>query len=112
MKLFNSMLDVGMKAMIIGVRLPENSHLIGKVVTVECFLKGGELIPAEFVEKFGSVKVWDKPCNYVVVSGLSCKKEHWRTGYRMLDPKNLMPLPPLEDDEFQESSQQPKKEFA
>ena len=104
MKPFNNMLEVGMKAIIIGTRLPENSWLIGKVVTVECFLSSGEEIPQRYTTS--DMKTGQLAEIFVVVSGeIGRLTTRWREGFRMFNPKNLMPLPPLDELEQQKEKE-------
>lgn len=105
MKLFNNALDVGMKAIIIGTKQPKNSHLIGKIVTVECFLKDKETISSEYLVEGVRAHV-ATGCGVAVISGaIGRNSENWKEGYRMIDPKHLMPLPPLDELEQQKEQE-------
>ena len=102
MKLFNNELDVGMKAIIIGTRLPENSHLIGRVVTVEAILGPGEG-DKRFLREGQIMKVASGRIIAMCsgAGGHEQSRKRYIDNHLALDTKNLMPLPPLEELEQQ-----------
>lgn len=95
-------LEVGQPAMIINTRLPELSWLIGSVVMVEACMKAGENASRFYVLPH-NVALADSPTDSVYVSGCKItgatknKKYPMHKGFACFDPKNLMPLPPLEE---------------
>ena len=111
-------LEIGMPALIIGVGAPENSWLIGSVVTVEGFWKVGQDVTDVYLgvrEAGHSIVVREKCIGLVLVSG--CKRTG-RTqtenfcmspGFANLQEKNLMPLPPLDDDAIIEATEKTKE---
>lgn len=111
-------LEIGMPAMIIGTGSPENSWLIGSVVTVEGFWKMGQDVTDVYlgVREAGlTVEVGPKCIAYVLVSG--CKRTgktksgdfKMRPGFANIQEKNLMPLPPLDDDAIIEATEKTKE---
>lgn len=118
MQSFNSELKVGMQDMIIGTGNPKNSWLIGSVVTVEEFWKVGQDVTDAYIgvrEAGFNVVASDKCIALVLVSG--CNRTgttasgnfHMKAGFANLQEKNLMPLPPLDDDAIIESTETPKE---
>lgn len=101
---FNSKIEPGMQAMIIGTRLPENSHLIGRIVVVEALTQVGVGIPNQFIDKEFFDEVVSKVEGAVAyMSGL--KVRGMETDYMHIAQKYLMPLPPLEEEELQKEKE-------
>lgn len=111
-------LEIGMPALIIGVGAPENSWVIGSVVTVEGFWKVGQDVSDAYIgvkESGSSVVVGNKCVALVLVSG--CKRTgrtmsgefYMPAGFANLQEKNLMPLPPLDDDAIIEATEKLKE---
>lgn len=98
---FNPELKVGMQAMVIGVHQPKNSHMIGKVVTVEGLADIGEVRDEWFTEMFHGVAL-----KHVVALVTGLGKTHGFIGEcSLIQQKYLMPLPPLDDDVIIEATQ-------
>ncbi|WOZ57555.1 hypothetical protein [Pseudomonas phage vB_PseuGesM_254] len=113
-----SKLEIGMPAMIIGSGKPENSWLIGSVVTVEGFWKIGQDVTDAYlgVKEAGyTVEVGSQCSSLVLVS--SCKRTAksgcgrflMKPGFANLQEKHLMPLPPLDDDAIIEATEKTKE---
>lgn len=99
-------LEIGQLAMIIGCRHPENSWVIGNMVTVEAILSAGSKMPAQYMadwmrDRIESGKaLWpDLPEDRVIVSGVNTSDLHGKN-YASFNPKHLMPLPPLPEEEL------------
>lgn len=100
MQSFNPELKVGMPAMVIGVLHPQNSHLIGKMVVVEALFSIGEIMPESYCSdswiasgrKYNPFKK-----NVAIVEGCHINPA-MKEPFALFDQKNLMPLPPLDDD--------------
>lgn len=97
METFNDKIEVGMQAMIIGTRFPENSHLIGKIVTVEALYEEGEQLGHLFYPitevKAGHILAHISAEGlYLEMNGSSLPSNE-----SLLQPKYLMPLPPLKE---------------
>lgn len=110
MESFNTELKIGMQAMIVGCTHPENTHLIGKMVTVEAFVEAGQLIPRQYT----TIDVGaDSSCSYQrsIVSGVNTTRI-LIANHASLNSKHLMPLPPLDDENFEESKSIEIKETA
>lgn len=109
MKAFNNKLEVGQLAMIINTRLPENKHLIGRVVTVEWISREPVRMPEEFLCADPMRVVCSR--NSAIVSGHSTphSRKFFREGIASYDLDYLMPLPPLEEKEL---AKEKEKEYA
>lgn len=114
----NPELKVGMPAMIIGCRHPENSYLIGTVVMIEEIWEPGMDVTRWYIgaaENRCRITVKDTTLANILVS--ECKRTaHDATqtfsmpnGYANLSPKYLMPLPPLDDDAIILHTETPKE---
>jgi hypothetical protein len=105
---FNPELKVGMQAMIIGVRYPENAHKIGKVVTIEGLGSIGD-VPGWYSQPYSETKL---TFDLALVSGIG-PTPGILNGMSSIQQKYLMPLPPLDDDNFEtdasKSTKQPKE---
>lgn len=103
---FEGKLEVGMLAMIINTRHEGNKSLIGSIVTVERMPARGEDITDLFPTATNIIR--EAHPDIVVCSGVtalapttsSCGNVI-RNGYVRISRKNLMPLPPLEEEEVQ-----------
>lgn len=104
MEMFNDKIEVGMQAMIIGTRFPHNSHLIGKIVTVEVLTHVGQVVPKQFI--LGDLEGIQSKIEGAFVFSPDIKFSGMKPGYSHLNRKYLMPLPPLK-----ESEQQKEKEL-
>lgn len=106
METFNNKLEVGMLAMVIGVNKPENTHLIGSVVTVEGFTKPGDDVKRFFdipddIE-LAPVKIHSVVVSNCNVTGSTVAKTYsMLAGHAFFDEKHLMPLPPLKEEQRQ-----------
>lgn len=100
----NTELKVGMLAMIIGCRQPENREtLIGKVVTIEALPNLGDNI-VEFYNGEHTVIRENHPDVAICYGAQGKTRQSTKDGLSTLndniariDRKNLMPLPPLGD---------------
>lgn len=94
MEMYNGEIKVGILAMIIGTRQVKNSHLIGKIVTVEALTSPGDKL--QFAqEEFNGV------CSKIegaIVYALGIEVDGMLPGYSHINRKNLMPLPPLKEE--------------
>ena len=90
---FNPELKVGIPAMVVGVRDPKNSHIIGKMVVIEALCDAG-LVPPEW---YDPVFVKDTDYSLALVTGLGDRRGH-RKSCSTIQQRHLMPLPPLDDD--------------
>jgi hypothetical protein len=105
---FNNKLEVGQPAMIINTRKPENRHLIGTVVKVEAFWTAGDDVTHFYKGATGNVRVLARDTGNltVVVSGCGMTGKtsdhvyYMEPGWTNFDAKNLMPLPPLPEEEI------------
>lgn len=104
---FNPELKIGMQAMIIGVRNPDNAWAIGKLVVIEAFVEVGECLPPEFTAQ-GFASTHKNPEKMAIVSGVHT---HYLVieNHANINIKYLMPLPPLDDDVIIEATQKPKE---
>lgn len=94
MESFNPQLQIGMQAMVINVHHEKNSHLIGKMVTVEALCDSG-MVPGEwFNPVFENRKA---EFALALVSGLGTAGGH-KADCATIQQRHLMPLPPLDDD--------------
>jgi NDP-sugar pyrophosphorylase family protein len=100
MQSFNSKLEVGMQAMVIGCKQPKNSWVIGKMVTIEALCQKGENVPDEFLSEQFKAEDSDRTpflSNVAIVRGI-----HVNTSilfnHAVINEMYLMPLPPLDDD--------------
>ena len=97
MEMFNDKIEVGIQAIIIGTRYPENAHLIGKIVTVEALYEKGEQLdhlfyPATKVKAGHTLAHISAGGLYLELNGGSMPNNE-----SLLQPKYLMPLPPLKE---------------
>lgn len=108
---FNQELQIGQPAMIIATNQAKNSHLIGSVVVVEEFWYRGQDVTEHFIgaaEARRTVRVGSDVEHYrVLVSGCKvtgkCTSDFYMNpGFTQFDPKCLMPLPPLKDEDYSE----------
>lgn len=102
---FNPELKVGMQAMIIGTHQPKNSHVIGKMVTIEGLGNIGELRDEWFNEIYIGTPL---PRPLALISGIGTGAGII-DGHSTIQQKYLMPLPPLDDDVIVEATQKPKE---
>lgn len=104
---FEGKLEIGGLAMIIGCSKPDNSWVIGSVVTVEAILEKGDSSEQWYDLPEGK-RIAPVPHPVVVVSGCkitgkSMSQEIFmRDGHAFFKPHNLMPLPPLDEKELEE----------
>jgi hypothetical protein len=109
---FNQKLEVGQLAMIISTRLPENSFLIGSIVTIEAFWHQGEDVTSFYqgvaesgktVVVRGEATAVVSGCKYTgrTLTGDFCMEAGWTN----FNPQRLMPLPPLEEKEIQKEKE-------
>lgn len=109
---FNQELQIGQPAMIIATTQAKNSHLIGSVVVVEEFWQRGQDVTEHFIgaaEAGRTVRVGitNLPV-LVLVSGCKLTGKsgthdfYMKPGFSQFDPKCLMPLPPLKDENYSE----------
>lgn len=103
MEMFNDKIEVGMQAMIIGTRFPENSHLIGKIVVVECLTHKGEIMPQQFVVQ--DLEGLESKIEGAIVFSQDIKLKGMHPGYSHINRKYLMPLPPLKESERQKEKE-------
>lgn len=96
MQSFNPELKVGMQAMIVGTRLPEHSHHIGKIVTIEDLADAGEVKDAWFTPNHYNTTL---SVSLALISGIG-KTVGINGNMSTIQQKNLMPLPPLDDDDM------------
>lgn len=112
MQSFNSELKVGMQAMVIGCKHPENSWIIGRVVTIEALFVIGESVPYEFRSPLGKLTPPERRGKFAVdvaiVSGYHTNP-YMAENHGISDRKYLMPFPPLDDDAIIESTETPKE---
>lgn len=105
MQQFNNQLQVGQLAMIINTTKPENSELIGKIVTIEMLPALGEEVSHFYHVRKGRVVVegdgnrafcsgQTPPHNAPLSDGTPMIDNHVR-----LKREYLMPLPPLPEEE-------------
>lgn len=104
---FEGWLEIGGLALIVGCEKPENSWVIGKIVTIEVFNNLGDditwLFPtARFVQETYP--------DMVVCSGVDSKSvtSHGQAilpNHLRINKKYLMPLPPLEEEELQKEKE-------
>lgn len=115
MQSFNPELKVGMLAMIIGCSKPENTYLIGTMVTVEAIMEMGETFPDQYLSQKakdalvqGRIKWTPFKRQTILVSGVNT---HWtvKENHASFNPIHLMPLPPLDDDVIIEATETPKE---
>lgn len=106
--MFKGELVIGQPAMIINVRQSVNSHMIGQVVIVESVMKAGDDISELFIgakEAGVVIRARNEPFPVVAVSGSTRTAKtndgrfSMRSGWTNFDMKNLMPLPPLDDEQ-------------
>lgn len=90
---FSGKLEVGQMAMVVGCRDPRNSHVIGKIVTIEGLCDIGPVPP----EWYNPVFEKDTDINLALVTGLGSRGGH-RENCSTIQQRHLMPLPPLDDD--------------
>lgn len=90
---FNPELQVGMLAMIVGVKHQENAHKIGQTVVIEGLANVGEVRDDWFTEIHMGVALQH---NLALVSGIG-PTPGIVGGFSLIRQKYLMPLPPLED---------------
>lgn len=109
MESMNTELKVGDSALIIGCALPENSPIIGKVVTVEEFVSKGDNIIQYYDVKDEYLRVVNEAFGDMVVcsgvtainkSGSSCGRAIIKDNYIRLQRRFLMPLPKLPEEEI------------
>lgn len=93
---FNPELKIGMQAMIIGTHQPKNSHVIGKMVTIEGLGDAGELRDEWFNEIYVGIPL---PRPLALISGIGTGAGIV-DGHSTIQQKYLMPLPPLDDDDM------------
>lgn len=97
----NPELKVGVPAMIVGCKHPENSWLIGKVVVVEALFQIGEVLSDEFrselMKKTPPEARAPFTLDVAVVSGCQVN-ENMLVNHCVVAQSHLMPLPPLDDD--------------
>jgi len=99
MEMYNDKIEPGALAMIIGTFQPKNSHLIGRVVLVEDIIPGG----ADLGYLLEPYDIYVAATELVLISGLSGQTVTHRysrmaEGVAVIDPKHLMPLPPLKEE--------------
>lgn len=108
-------LEIGMPAMIIGCKRPENSYLIGTIVKIEAFWNKGDDITSFYIGAKESGTTVRCNTSAAVVSeskftnNTTCGEFHMPKGWTNIDPKYLMPLPPLDDDAIIEATEKPKE---
>lgn len=105
MEMFNAEIKPGMLALIIGVNQPCNSHMIGSIVTVEYVYAEGDDLSHLF----------EPPCDFQCgttlahISGCTETSAHFgssmQEGHCLIQPKYLMPLPPLRELERQKEKE-------
>lgn len=99
------MLEVGMKALIIGAQTEKGRASIGKVVTIhqlpevlDYFDPSIVVVPPHLVHMQDQLKF---PClveNAAIVFGeIQSSHGHFQPGYAMFLRNHLMPIPPLKD---------------
>lgn len=108
----NPELKVGMLALIIGCKHPQNSWIIGKTVIIEGLFTIGECVPDQFrsdaakrtpPERRGAFTT-----NVAIVSGYNTSP--WiLENHGVIGQQHLMPLPPLDDDAIIHSTETPKE---
>lgn len=107
--MFNDKLEVGQPAMIINTRLPENSWLIGSVVTVEGFIEVGDDISHLFKlpdDTLGTTKLKSVLVSGCKLTGKTVSGEfQMKNGYALFNSKNLMPIPKLKESEIQKEKE-------
>ncbi|QPB10524.1 hypothetical protein QGX23_gp128 [Pseudomonas phage PN09] len=113
MESFNNRLEVGMLAMIIGCSQPENSSIIGKIVTVECLTQVGDNV-RPFYEGGAdpSKPVVERSAGMVFATGVDAPKRdplsdnsYLARNTVRLRSQFLMPLPPLPEEELQKEKE-------
>lgn len=104
MEMFKNELTVGGKAIVIGVVHAENSHLIGKVVTVEQL--NNDEPPSDFyLSEYGFEMIaeytWKhfayKNSAVVAIDAIDtpeARNKFFKKGYRQFDQNHLMPINP------------------
>lgn len=102
---FDGKLEIGMLAMIINTRHEANRSLIGKIVTIEEIPAIGDDVSHLFPTATNVIR--ENHPDIVICSGASApypsvtsRGDAVREGYVRLASKNLMPLPPLDEEEF------------
>lgn len=111
MNTFGGKLEVGQPAMVIKTRLPENSWLIGSIVTVERFVQTGENLKSIFIMPDDVALGLMQHQSCVLVSGskktgkTSDGNYSMKEGHCLFNAGNLMPLPPLDEKEIQKEKE-------
>jgi hypothetical protein len=100
MESFNSKLEVGMQAMIIGCKQSKNSWVIGKMVTIEALHQKGESVPDQFLTEECKAATSERhpflsAC--AIVRGIHVNNVIIED-HAVINQVYLMPLPPLDDD--------------
>lgn len=103
---FDSGLDIGVKAIVIGCLQPQNTHVIGSMVTVEAILLVGDEMPIQYMSEFArdiierGLGVWPKLTeDKVIVSGVNTS-HLLADNHASFNPKHLMPIKPLPEEEI------------
>ena len=111
MQSFNPELKVGMQAMVIGCKQPQNSWVIGKMVIIEALhVKGGQT-PDEFVSDLFKASGQAKggyASNVAIVRGIHTNPAIIEN-HAVINQMYLMPLPPLDDDAIIFADEQTKE---
>jgi hypothetical protein len=105
MERFDSRIEVGMQAIVIGTKYPVNSYLIGRVVSVEALTEKKKKMPPEYLDD-GMDDPTISEIDGAIVQGEGLQHFGLKPNLVHISRKNLMPLPPLE-----ELEQQKEKEF-
>lgn len=106
------MLEVGMKAMIVGARTALGQQFIGRIVTIHQVLQAGDFIDKETLRDKIDVLVpagANSDGGAVVQGEIHPGNPLMLDGFAIFQGKHLMPLPPLADPGIDESTFTPIK---
>jgi hypothetical protein len=109
MKSFNNKLEIGQPAMIIGCQREANRKWIGTIVTVEEFIEKGHNVTEHYVDPHKQVVTMQSAVRVSGYKGqpfIECVPVVYaKAGVGFFDAFNLMPLPPLEEEELEKEKE-------
>lgn len=91
------MLQVGMKALVIGCHTPQGEKWIGSEVQIHQLVGFGDRVDPSVIRVEGPMYCTEGDSAIVYREGLISRMEAFCVNFGCFDVKHLMPIPPLED---------------